>query len=119
MVPNLGIEVDAQAVWCPKHRRALDLDPSRRFDLACVRMFDYAVRDPRVQIECGFNPSTGTRADPVKLTAVLRAHSPLCCYLPGEVFEKVLREAYPGLFEMAQRHMLHTEELKGAYGGRQ
>lgn len=118
MIPNHGIEVDSQSIWCSKHRRVLRVDPSRRFDLACIRLFDYAVRDSRILIECGFNPATGGRADPAKLTEVIRAHSPLCCFLPGPIFERILREAYPGLFEMAQRHMMKAEQVAGAYGGR-
>ena len=110
MIPNHGIEVDSQSIWCARHRGVLRVDPNRRFDLACVRMFDFAVRDPRIIAECGYNPLTGAPADPAKLTPVIQAHSPLCCFLPGPIFERVLREAYPGLFEQAQRAMIRTEE---------
>jgi hypothetical protein len=110
-IPDYGIEVDSQAIWCANHRKVLRVDPSRRFDLACVRLFDYAVRDLRIQIETGYNPTTGTPGDPAKLTEVIRAHSPLCCFLPGAIFERVLRESYNGLFELAQRHMIRSEQL--------
>ena len=118
-IPNHGIEVDSQSIWCSMHRGVLRVDPSRRFDLACVRLFDYAVRDRRVILEAGWNPATGARADPAKLTDIIRAHSPLCCFLPGEIFQRVLREAYPGLFEMAQRHMIKTEQQMAQMFGRE
>ena len=120
-IPDLGIEVDSQSIWCHRHRQVLRVDPKRRFDLACVRLFDFAVRDRRVMLEAGYNPETGARADPAKLTEIIRAHSPLCCFLPGSIFERVLRESYPGLFEMAQRSMIKQEqmmaEMFGARGG--
>lgn len=120
-IPDYGIEVDSQSIWCTRHRGVLRVDPKRRFDLACVRMFDYAVRDPRILIEAGYNRETGARADPTKITGIIQAHSPLCCFLPAAVFEKVLRESYPGLFEMAQRSMIRQEramaEMFGARGG--
>lgn len=119
-IPDYGIEVDSQSIWCATHRRVLRVDPSRRFDLACVRLFDYAVRDPRVLIAAGYNRETGARADPSKLTDIIRAHSPLCCFLPGDIFQKVLREAYPGLFEMAQRSMIKQERMMAEmFGARQ
>lgn len=116
-IPNHGIEVDSQSIWCEAHRRVLRIDPNRRFDLACVRLFDHAVRDPRVQMAAGYNPQSGARADPAKLTGIIQAHSPLCCFLPGAVFDKVLRESYPGLFEMAQRHMVRMDTVADSYRG--
>lgn len=121
MIPNYGIEVDSQSIWCIHHRRVLRVDPRRRFDLACVRLFDFAVRDPRVLVVAGYNRETGARADPAKLTEIIRSYSPLCCFVPSTIFERVLRESYPGLFEMAQRNMIKQErlmaEMYGARGG--
>lgn len=111
MIPNHGIEVDSQSIWCSRHRGVLRVDPKRRFDLASVRLFDFAVRDPRIIRECGYNPLTGAQADPAKLTAVIRAHSPLCCFVDARALERVLRESYPGLFEQAQRAMIRTEQM--------
>ena len=116
VIPNHGIEVDSQSIWCNMHRGVLRVDPKRRFDLASVRLFDFTVRDPRIQRECGFNPLTGAQADPAKLTPVLQAHSPLCCFVEPRYFERVLREAYPGLFEQAQRAMIRGEELAASMG---
>lgn len=109
------IDVDAQAIWCGRHRAAVALDPKRVFALASVRVFDFAVRDPRIQIACGYDPSTGTPADRDKLTEVIRAHSPLCCFLPGEMLNKALREAYPGVFEHAQATMIKAERIAEGY----
>jgi hypothetical protein len=112
-VPNHGIEVDAQSVWCTAHKNVIFVDPARRFDLASVRLFDFAVRDERVKIACGYNPMTGGRADPAKLTEVLKAFSPLCCFIPGEQLNRVYREAYYGLFEKAQAAMINAERVAG------
>lgn len=112
-MPKPKVEIDAATAWCSTHHRMVMLDPARRFGMACQRLFDYAVRDRRIQLMCGYNPETGARADPSKLTAVLREKSPLCCYLGRQVLENVLRESYPGKFEQAQAAQINIERLSG------
>lgn len=109
-VPQHGIEVDTQAVWCGKHKARVFLDPRRRFDLASVRLFDYAIRDPRITVAAGYNPLTGARGDPARLTEIIRAHSPLCCFIPGDQLEHVYKEAYYGAFEKAQMYMIREDQ---------
>lgn len=108
-----GIEVDAQSVWCQKHKAVVFLDPNRRFDLASVRLFDYAVRDDRIKMACGWDPITGARADPAKLTAAIKDRSPLCCFVGDAILGRVYREAYYGLFQQAQSEMIRNERLAG------
>ena len=105
-----GIEVDADRVWCAKHRTRLELDPKRVFSLASQRLFDFAVRDMRIITACGYNPMTGARGEARKIGDVLAAHSPLCCFLPGEQLERVYKECKYGAFEQAQIDMIRADK---------
>lgn len=109
--------MDADRTWCARHLAILRLDPTRVFALASQRLFDYAVRMPIIQMECGADPLTGAKADPEKLTDVLAAHQPLCCFVSSEVLGHVYREAYWGKYEQAQATMLRTEQIAGGLRG--
>jgi len=112
-----GVEVDGAKTWCARHLAILQLDPNRVFALASQRLFDYVVRMPVVQIECGLDPITGTKADVGKLTDVIASHQPLCCFVSSEVLGHVYREAYWGKYERAQAEMLRTEQIAGGLRG--
>jgi hypothetical protein len=105
------IEVDAQAIWCKEHLARFLSRPGNKFPLGCQLLFDKAVRVKEVMIATGWNPLTGARGDPEKLTAVLAAKSPLCCFVHPNEFERVVQAGTDREFVMEQSRVMTIEHI--------
>lgn len=106
----MSLTLDAQSVWCRLHKTTLEIDPNRVFALATQRLFDFAVRDHRIMLECGMTETTP--ALETKLQGVLEAHSPLCCFVKSDDLDHVFKEAYWGKYQAAQADMLRREAVR-------
>ena len=105
------IEVDAQAIWCKEHLAKFLIRPGNQFPLGCQLLFDKAVRTNEVKIAAGWNPLTNARADPGRLSAILAAKSPLCCFIAPTEMQMVIEHGTEREFVDEQSRMMTIEHI--------
>lgn len=89
--PFSGVELDFNTHWCGRH-----LEPFRTrwpvgAGVGMVKLFEAAVADPRIIAACP--KDADGQAKTSSLDAVLREHSPLCCFVSDQALAGVYEAA--------------------------
>jgi len=79
------IELDFQTAWCPLHLEPFRDDWPAGAAVGMLRLFDAAVRDPRVTQHAG--------GDADNLNSTLGEFTPLCCFIDAGELSLVYAEA--------------------------
>lgn len=82
------IELTFAMMWCGQHLEPFRAAWPAGAGLAMLNLFDASVADERIVAAAG--------GDTERLGPVLREHGPMCCFLPAEVTEAVVRAALDG-----------------------
>jgi hypothetical protein len=84
------VELDFKVHWCPRHLEPFREDWPGGAGAAMVKLFEAAVRDERIVAACP-KDSAGL-AMTEALDAVLREHSPLCCFIGDDAMAAIYAE---------------------------
>jgi len=86
--PAKPVELDFKFMWCPSHLWPFKAEWPKSAALAMVNLFSASAADERIIAASG--------GDTNRLTAVLREHGPMCCFLPKEVTAAVVSASLAG-----------------------